>query len=76
MMIKYKWFDLQDQNNMHTGTLEDAKKWLQRFWSLNPDDDEDMSEKELEEHLDNISKADYLTLSDMMEGIEWHLETL
>lgn len=74
----FKWYDLQDESNFNTGTLQQAKEWLIDFWAWNPYSEEDLEEMEEEyneaAHFDEIRCADAKELDNMMQGIGWTLE--
>lgn len=77
--MKYEWYDMQDNQDSHSGTLEDAKEWLLDFWLWNPyneEDLEDMPEYDVEEHHESIRGANDSELDEMMQGIGWALDKI
>lgn len=68
----FKWYDIQDEEDFHTGTLSEAKEWLIDFWEEN--NNEQYDEQELKQIILNIQKAAPHKLNDKMGGIDWALE--
>lgn len=74
--LEFKWIDIQDESDFHTGTLQEARQWLVDFWIDNPyheDDLEDMEDYDEEEHHQSILNASPDKLNDKMQGIGFYL---
>lgn len=81
-MQLYKWYDIQEENDFHTGTLEEGKAWLLDFWQWNPYTEEDLEQMEEEgevyseeDHHAEINNVEtYQELNEMLGGIGWAIE--
>lgn len=73
-MKKYRLYDLLDETDSRTVTLQQAREWLVGFWDRNPSDD--MNEEEVAGLLKGISVADADELFDYLGGIGYCIEEL
>lgn len=73
---KFKRYDMQDESDFAIETLTQMKAWLTDWWEWNNDEEEDMSETELNKFFENIKNADENELFEMLAGIDYTFDGL
>jgi hypothetical protein len=71
---KFKRYDMQDESDFAIETLTQMKAWITDWWKWN--EDEDMTEKELNKFFEDIKNADEKELFEILAGIDYTFDEL